>query len=88
MTPSDSDLQAAILLLTQGRGPDKSICPSEAAKHVAAAREVDWHSLMQPVRRAAVGLAREGRLVILRKGKPVDPNDFRGVYRLTVPRQD
>ncbi|MBY0364025.1 MAG: DUF3253 domain-containing protein, partial [Phreatobacter sp.] len=39
-------------------------------------------------RRAAVGLAREGRLVILRKGKPVDPNDFRGVYRLTVPRQD
>ncbi|MDP2803976.1 MAG: DUF3253 domain-containing protein [Phreatobacter sp.] len=88
MNPTDSDLQAAILHLTQGRGPDKSICPSEAAKHVAAARDVDWHSLMQPVRRAAIGLALEGRLVILRKGKPVDPADFRGVYRLTVPRED
>ena len=46
------------------------------------------HSLMQPVRRTAVRLAMEGRLIILRKGKPVDPADFRGVYRLTVPRQD
>ena len=29
-----------------------------------------------------------GRLVIYRKGKPVDPNDFKGVYRLGLPRQD
>jgi len=34
------------------------------------------------VRRAAVKLALGGRLIIYRKGKPVDPNDFRGVYRL------
>ena len=33
-------------------------------------------------------LAEQGRLIILRKGKPVDPRDFRGVYRLTAPRQD
>jgi hypothetical protein len=26
--------------------------------------------------------------VIYRKGKPVDPNDFRGVYRLGLPRHD
>jgi hypothetical protein len=26
--------------------------------------------------------------VIYRKGKPVDPLDFRGVYRLGLPRQD
>ncbi len=88
MTKTDSDLEAAILQLAQARGPDKSICPSEAAKHVAAARGIDWHGLMQPARRAAVAMAMEGRLVILRKGKPVDPADFRGVYRLTVPRQD
>jgi hypothetical protein len=88
MTQTDSDLEAAILQLAQARGPDKSICPSEAAKHVAAVRGTDWHTLMQPARRAAVGLALAGRLVILRKGKPVDPADFRGVYRLTVPRED
>jgi hypothetical protein len=40
---------------------------------------------MQPVRRVAVRLMKEGRLVILRKGRPVDPDDFRGVYRLAAP---
>jgi hypothetical protein len=48
----------------------------------------DWHGLLVPIRRAAVALAQSGRLVIYRKGKPVDPNDFRGVYRLGLPRQD
>jgi uncharacterized protein DUF3253 len=48
----------------------------------------DWHGLLLPIRRAAVALAQRGRLVIYRKGKPVDPNDFRGVYRLGLPRQD
>ena len=33
-------------------------------------------------------LAQAGRLVIYRKGKPADPSDFRGVYRLGLPRQD
>lgn len=40
---------------------------------------------MQPVRRAAVKLMKDGRLVITRKGRPVDPDDFRGVYRLVLP---
>jgi hypothetical protein len=48
----------------------------------------DWHGLLLPIRRAAVALAQAGRLVIYRKGKPADPNDFRGVYRLGLPRQD
>ena len=37
---------------------------------------------MPAIRRAAVRLARVGDLRILRKGKPVDPEDFKGVYRL------
>ena len=48
----------------------------------------DWHGLLMPIRRAAVALAQAGRLVIYRKGKPADPDDFRGVYRLGLPRQD
>jgi hypothetical protein len=48
----------------------------------------DWHGLLLPIRRAAVALAQSGRLVIYRKGKPADPNDFRGVYRLGLPRLD
>jgi hypothetical protein len=39
---------------------------------------------MPDVRRAAVRLMKQGRLVILRKGRPVDPDDFRGVYRLAL----
>jgi hypothetical protein len=35
-----------------------------------------------------VALAQVGRLIIYRKGKIADPNDFRGVYRLGLPRQD
>ncbi|WP_420133765.1 DUF3253 domain-containing protein [Rhodopseudomonas sp.] len=54
----------------------------------AIAPEGDWHRLLMPIRRAAVELALAGRLVIYRKGKPADPNDFRGVYRLGLPRHD
>jgi hypothetical protein len=54
----------------------------------AIAPEGDWHGLLVPIRRAAVSLAHAGRLVIYRKGKPADPSDFRGVYRLGLPRQD
>lgn len=48
----------------------------------------DWHMLVAPIRQVAVALAQAGRIVIYRKGKPVDPNHFRGVYRLGLPRQD
>ena len=54
----------------------------------AISPEGDWHGLLVPIRRAAVALAQDGRLVIYRKGKPADPSDFRGVYRLGLPRQD
>lgn len=54
----------------------------------AIAPHDDWHALLLPIRRAAVKLAQTGRLIIYRRGKPVDPDDFRGVYRLGLPRQD
>ena len=41
--------------------------------------------LSQPVRRVAVSLAQAGEVAILRKGKPVDPDDFKGVYRIGLP---
>jgi hypothetical protein len=54
----------------------------------AIAPEGDWHGLLMPIRSAAVALAQAGHLVIYRKGKAADPDDFRGVYRLGLPRQD
>ncbi len=73
-----SRIEAEILALTEARGPDKSICPSE----VARALDEDWRRLMTEVRRGAVRLAEAGRIEILRKGKPIDPASIRGVIRL------
>jgi hypothetical protein len=88
MTENDP-LAQTILALCAAAGPGKSIDPTEAAKFYARQREEDdlaWRSHLVKVRSCAVGLARQGRLVIFRKGKPVDPDDFRGVYRLGLPR--
>jgi hypothetical protein len=84
------DLPTTILALCAAQS-GRTICPTDAAQAFAKARGEDamaWRSHLQDVRRAAVKLAGEGRLVIYRKGKPVDPNDFRGVYRLGAPRDD
>lgn len=80
-----SPLEEAIFALLAQRGPGKSICPSEAARAVDAQ---GWRRLLGQARATAVGLARAGRLVITRHGKPVDPDAFKGVYRLRLPPSD
>ena len=86
MPPSPAEIEAAILGLLNDAGACRTVSPTDAAR--ALAPGPDWHRLMPAVRRVAVGLALAGRIVILRKGKPVAPNDFKGVYRLRLPRQD
>lgn len=81
--PSEEAAEAAILALARRPDAPKTIAPEEAAR--ALASNADWQNLLPLVRRAAVRLAQSGRLVIYRKGKPVDPADFRGVYRLGLP---
>jgi hypothetical protein len=77
-------ITAAILRQVAGRGAEKSICPSEVARALAPEEEA-WRRLMGPVRAAAIALAREGRIEVLRKGKPVDPGqEVRGVIRLRI----
>ena len=82
------EIEATLLRLVAERGPGKTVDPAEAARALGGAHPDGWGPLMQPIRRAAVALAEQGRVVILRKGKPADPRDFKGVYRLTAPRQD
>ena len=83
-----TELRKTILALAGERGPLKTICPSEVARHLAGSDEKAWRLLMKPIRAEAVGLADEGLLVIKRKGRTVDPHDFRGIYRLAVPPAD
>ena len=86
--PDDADLEATILKLTAERGEGRTICPSEAARALGGDHPDGWGPLMQPIRRVAVRLMKEGRIVITRKGRPVDPDDFRGVYRLRLPETE
>jgi len=88
MDISNEALETTILALLADRGAQKTICPSEAARALGGAHPDGWGPLMQPVRRAAVKLAKDGRLIITRKGRIVDPDDFRGIYRLGLPRSD
>jgi hypothetical protein len=83
-SPSPS-LETA-LLAALGRAAGKTLSAPELAQQIA--EESNWHDLIMPIRRAAVKLALDGRLIIYRKGKPADPNEFKGVYRLGLPRHD
>ena len=90
-TDASPGLERVILRLCAEIGADKTICPSDAAKAMAmetGGGELAWRDWLVKVRRSAVDLAHSGRLVIYRKGKPVDPDDFRGVYRLGLPRSE
>jgi hypothetical protein len=82
---TSEELEATMLALVAERGPGKNLDPTEVARAVGGDRPEGWGPLMQAVRQAAVRLMKEGRIVILRKGRPVDPDDFKGIYRLTAP---
>jgi hypothetical protein len=83
-----AQIETVLLRLIAERGVDKTICPSEAAIAIAGKQGDAWGALMPQLRKIAVRLANEGRVVVTRKGKAVDPNDFKGVYRLGMTRVD
>ena len=80
--PSDADFEETILDLLSQREAEKTICPSEAARALAGKDPDAWSRLMPLIRRTAVRMMKEGRIEIRRKGKAVDPDDFRGIYRI------
>jgi hypothetical protein len=81
-------LEEAMLRRVSACEPGKTVDPAEISRMLAGPAGDDWGALMPAVRRIAVRLANEGRLAVYRKGKPVDPNDFKGLYRLGPVRQD
>ena len=78
------ELRATILSLATARGPEKTICPSEAARALAGTNEKAWRRLMKPIRTEAVRLADDGLVEIRRKGWPVNPREVRGIYRIAI----
>ena len=77
-------IESLILRLATECGADKSISPSDVARLLGE----PWQRHLTPVRQAAIKLAREGRIAVLRKGKPVENLDeVRGVIRLRIVAQ-
>jgi hypothetical protein len=77
-----SPIEETILALLADTPPGKSIDPSQVARLIQPER---WQRVLGQVRSTAVGLARQGKVVILRHNKPADPDIFKGVYRLRLP---
>jgi hypothetical protein len=75
-------IEGAIFELLAKLPAGKSISPEEAAR---AVDPEGWRRQLSHVRGTAVALARAGRLVITRHGKPADPDDFKGVWRMRLP---
>ena len=74
-------IQDTILSQLAAVAAGKSIDPMSVAKAIEPER---WQRVLGHVRTNAIELAREGKIVILRHNKPVNPEKFRGVYRLRL----
>ena len=88
-TPQDDPV--ATLILEMAAAASRPIAPRDVAiamweRHKRPSDRPDsWRRYMVAVRQQVIHLARQERLEILRKGKPVDPNDFKGLYRVRLP---
>jgi hypothetical protein len=81
---SDERLRSAILDLARKRGPQSSICPSDAAR--AVSRD-GWRDLLDQTRDVARELARAGEVEITQRGAVLDPDaHWRGPIRIRVPK--
>ena len=77
-------IEEVIFELLEGKPAGTSVSNEEVAR-AAVQGDESWHRLLGQVRATARGLARQEKLVITRKGKPADPDTFKGVYRLRMP---
>lgn len=73
-----SEIEKTIETLLDERAAGATICPSDAARALAA----DWRPLMEPVRRTALAMADDGRLEVTQGGEVVDGHTARGPIRL------
>lgn len=88
--PVDRELEESIRRLLGERAATATICPSEAARAVAAqqgdASDDAWRALMEPARRAARRLVAAGEVEITQGGRVVDPSTAKGPIRVRRAR--
>ena len=78
-------VEETILAMAADLPAGKSLDPSVVAQ-TASPDDARWRRILPHVRTTAIGLARQGKIVILRHNKPIDPElPVKGVYRLRLP---
>lgn len=83
MTDIIHQLHETIMSMARKRGINKTFCPSEIARQLAA-KEEDWRPLMEPIRTAAAELIDNGQLVCKQHGQIVDIRTVKGPIRLQI----
>ncbi|MBX9926587.1 MAG: DUF3253 domain-containing protein [Hyphomicrobiaceae bacterium] len=85
MERTEAQIELVILEMTEQRGPNKSICPSDVARRLAG--DGDWRAMMVDVRSVAVQLALAGKIAITQGGVPVHSTSVvKGPIRLRTLR--
>lgn len=78
---SDEAVFETILQMCAAAWPDETVRPEDIAMTL---HPIEWQALTKRIRLAVKQLAEAGLVQILRKGKPAEPDDFKGVYRLQI----
>ena len=81
---ADDQATKMVLALLGRRDAQATVCPSEVARALAAARgEDDWRARMDAVHGAVDGLVSDGRVRLSWKGEPIAVRG--GPYRIGRP---
>lgn len=75
------NIAETILHLAEERGRDKTICPSEVARHMFPN---NWRSSMKQIRKIAFDLRDKGKVAILQKGNELDGKEAIGPIRIRI----
>lgn len=81
---SDERVYETILAMCREAGLDGSVKPEAVAQELLPDH---WQTLLKRIRLFASKLAIAGDIVILRKGEPADPTDFKGLIKLQITPQ-
>ncbi len=81
LSPTDQELEAAILGLLAERADGGTICPSEAARRV---NPENWRGLMEPARMAGRRLVDRGEVLFTQQGRVVDSSTAKGPIRIRL----
>ena len=89
--PTLDPIAEKIIELLAAADPNRSVSPQAIAQAIADSRRRPndppdaWRRYLPAVKQQALFLARAGKLIVMRKGKPVDAQSAKGVIRYKPP---